>query len=145
VKAALATTLAALACAAGAAGAPARIHDCLTAGNVCFGSLPPSQKRVILRSRNGSDERGVAAVTLGLHQTKVVFRLTGAPPGVRQTVRILKSGCDGKVLRRLGTIVGGKGVARTDALPDLSGWSIAVHAGDATGAAIVACGVAPER
>jgi hypothetical protein len=138
-------TLAALACGLAAARTLARSHDCLVAGNVCLGSLPPSQKRVILKSRNGSGEHGVAAVTLGLHETKVVFRLTGAPAGVRQTARILKGGCGGKVLQWLGTIVDGKGVARADPLSRLSGFAIVVHATSDSGAAIVACGVVTGR
>jgi hypothetical protein len=141
MKAALATTLATVACAVAAAGTPARSHDCLVAGNVCLGSLPPSHTRVTLKSLNGSGERGVAAVTLGLHQTKVVFRLTGAPAGVRQTVNLLKGGCGGRVLLRLGTIVNGRGVVRANSISRLSGFAIAVHASSGTGAAIAACAV----
>jgi hypothetical protein len=96
---------------------------------------------VTLKSLNGSGERGVAAVTLGLHQTKVVFRLTGAPAGVRQTVNLLKGGCGGRVLLRLGTIVNGRGVVRANSISRLSGFAIAVHASSGTGAAIAACAV----
>jgi hypothetical protein len=126
-----------------AAGAPARGHECEVAGKVCVGTLPSSHQRVVLKSRNGSGVRGVASVTLGWHETKVVFRLTGAPAGVRQAVRILRGGCAGKVLRQLGTIVNGRGVARANELSHLTGFAIAVHATADTRAPIVACGVVP--
>ncbi len=112
---------------------------------VCMGTLPSSHERVVLTSRHGSGERGVASITLGLHQTKVVFRLTGAPAGVRQTVRILRGGCAGSVLLRLGTIVDGKGVRRADPISHLSGFAVVVHASTDRGAAVVACGVVPRR
>ena len=143
MKVALAAGLAALVCAAAAAGAPARSHECEAAGKVCLGTLPSSHKRVILTSRNGSSERGVASIVLGFHETRVVFRLQGAPAGVRQTVRILRGGCGGKVLRQLGTILDGKGVARADPMSHLSGFAIAVHETTQSGAPIVACGVVP--
>lgn len=135
---------AALVAAGSAAAAPAHSGECEVADTVCLGSLPPSFKRVVLTGRNGSAERGVAGITLGLHETKVVFRLSGAPRGVRQAVQILEGGCGGKVLRRLGTIVDGKGVARANPMSHLSGFAIAVHATNDTGAAIVACGVVPQ-
>jgi hypothetical protein len=124
-----------------AVGAP---RECETAGKVCLGTLPSSHKRVVLKSLNGSSERGIASVTLGFHETKVVFRLRGAPLGVRQTVRLLKGGCNGKLLTQLGTIVDGKGVARANPISHLSGYAIAVHASTASGATIVACGVVPR-
>ena len=101
-----------IAAAVTAAGAPARSGECEAAGKVCLGTLPSSHARVVLRSRNGSSEQGVARITLGFHQTQVDFSLSGAPGGVRQTVNLLRGGCGGKVLLRLGSILNGKGVAR---------------------------------
>ena len=143
LKVAVGAGLAALVCAALAGGAPARSKECETAGKVCLGTLPSSHKRVILTSRNGSAERGIASVILGFHETRVTFRLSGAPQGVRQSVRILSGGCGGKVLSRLGTIVDGKGVARANPMSHLSGFAIAVHATTQAGAPIVACGAVP--
>jgi hypothetical protein len=145
VKAAVAAGLAGAVCAALAAGAPARTHDCEAVGDVCLGTLPASHKRVVLTSRNGSAERGIASVTLGLHQTKVVFRLTGAPAGVRQTVRVVRGGCAGEVLLHLGSIVDGRGVKLANPMSHLSGFAIVVHASTAAGATIVACGVARPK
>ena len=136
-----------------AAGAPARSGECEAAGKVCLGTLPSSHARVVLRSRNGSREQGVARITLGLHQTQVDFSLSGAPGGVRQTVNLLRGGCGGKVrlrtrarlrLLRLGSILNGKGVARGDPIEHLSGYAIVVHETTAGGARIVACGVVPR-
>jgi hypothetical protein len=127
-----------------AAGAPARGDECEIAGKVCLGTLPSSHARVVLKSRNGSSEQGVARITLGFHQTQVVFRLSGAPGGVRQSVNVLEGGCGGKVLLRLGSILNGKGVARGDPIEHLSGYAIVVHETTAGGARIVACGVVPQ-
>lgn len=127
-----------------AAAATARSGECEATGKVCLGTLPSSHKRVVLKSVNGSSERGIALVTLGFHETKVVFRLTGAPRSVRQTVRILAGRCGGKVLRALGTIVDGRGVARADPMSHLSGFAIAVHASTAADATVVACGLVPR-
>jgi hypothetical protein len=127
-----------------AAGAPARSGECEAAGKVCLGTLPSSHARVVLKSRNGSSEQGLARITLGFHQTQVVFILSGAPGGVRQTVNLLRGGCGGKVLLRLGSILNGKGVARADPIEHLSGYAIVVHESTAGGARIVACGVVPR-
>jgi hypothetical protein len=136
--------LAAAAACVATGGAPARTGECEAAGKVCLGTLPSSHARVVLRSRNGSSERGVAVITLGLHETKVVFRLAGAPQGVRQTVNVVRGTCGGKLLARLGSIVDGKGVAHGNPINHLSGYAIAVHGSTAGGAQIVACGVVPR-
>lgn len=136
--------VAAAVAAVAAAGAPARSGECEAVGKVCLGTLPSSHKRVVLKSRNGSAERGVASVTLGIHQTRVVFRLSGAPQGVRQPVRLLEGGCGGRLLTSLGTIVDGKGVSRADPISHLSGFAIVVHETTAAGATVVACGVVPR-
>ena len=136
----MATAVAAVA----AGGLQARSNGCEAVGNVCLGTLPSSHTRVVLKSRNGSSERGTAGVTLGFHETKVVFRLRGAPRSVRQTVNILRGDCGGKVLRRLGSIVNGTGVTRADPMQHLSGYAITVHETTAAGARIVACGVVPR-
>ena len=134
----------AAAAAIGAGGAQARGNECEAVGKVCLGTLPSSHTRVVLKSRNGSSERGVAGVTLGFHETKVVFRLTGAPRGVRQTVNIRRGGCAGKVLRHLGSIVDGRGITRANAMQHLSGYAVVVHETTAAGARVVACGVVPR-
>ena len=126
------------------ASAPAHGHECEAAGKVCLGTLPSSHARIVLKSRNGSSERGVARMTLGFHETQVVFRLSGAPEGVRQTVNVLRGGCGGKVLVRLGSILNGKGVAHGDPIKHLSGYALVVHETTAAGARIVACGVVPR-
>jgi len=120
VRRALAVLFAAAAVAAVVtASAPARGHECEAAGKVCLGTLPSSHARIVLKSRNGSGERGVARMILGFHETQVAFRLSGAPEGVRQTVNLLRGGCGGKVLVRLGSILNGKGVARGGQRGDL--------------------------
>jgi hypothetical protein len=126
------------------APAPARRNECEAAGKVCLGTLPSSHARILLKSRNGSSERGVARMILGFHETQVAFRVSGAPEGVRQTVNLLRGGCGGKVLVRLGSILNGKGVARGDPIKHLSGYALVVHETTATGARIVACGVVPR-
>jgi hypothetical protein len=144
VTRALAATLVAVAAAAVvAAGAPARSGECEAAGKVCLGTLPSSHAHVVLKSRNSSSERGVARVTLGFHETQVVFRLKGAPAGVRQAVDVLRGGCGGKLLARLGSIVDGRGIARGNPIGHLSGYAIVVRETTAGGAQIVACGVVP--
>jgi hypothetical protein len=136
--------LASAAVSVAAVGAQARSSECEAVGTVCLGTLPSSHTRVVLKSRNGSSERGIAGVTLGLHETKVVFRLHGAPRGVRQNVNILRGGCGGKVLRRLGSIVDGQGVTRADPMQHLSGYAVVVHETTTARARIVACGVVPK-
>jgi hypothetical protein len=98
----------------------------------------------VLKSLNGSGERGIAYVTLGFHETKVVFRLTGAPAGVRQAAHIRSGGCGGRLLRSLGTFADGKGVTRAGPISHLSGFAIVVRATTANGATAVACGVVPR-
>jgi hypothetical protein len=144
VRRMLAATLVAAAAAAMAAGASAHNGECEAAGRVCLGTLPSSHAHVVLNSQNGSSERGVARITLGFHETQVVFRLKGAPAGIRQAVNVLKGGCGGKLLVRLGSIVGGKGIARGNPIEHLSGYAIVVHETTAGGARIVACGVVPN-
>jgi hypothetical protein len=143
-RAPTALLLATVAAAATTAGAQARGNECEAVGKVCLGTLPSSHTRVVMKSRNGSSERGVAGVTLGFHETKVAFRLTGAPAGVRQSVRVLRGGCGGKVLLHLGSIVNGRGVTRANPIQHLSGYAIVVHETTANGARIVACGVVPR-
>jgi hypothetical protein len=109
------------------------------------GTLPSSRARVVLKSRNGSGEHGVARVTFGLHQTKVVIQLSGAPSGVTQPAQILRGGCSGRVMARLGNVANGRSVAKVKPLKHLSGLAIAVHASNAEGALLVACGVIPRR
>ena len=135
---------AAVAAAALATGASSRSGECEVAGRVCLGTLPTSHAHVVLTSRNGSSERGIARVTLGFHETQVVFRLKGAPAGVRQAVNVLRGGCGGKLLVRLGSIVDGKGTARGNPIEHLSGYAVVVHEGTGDGARIVACGVVPR-
>jgi hypothetical protein len=133
----------------GASAAPSRGSKCEVAGRtdggqtVCIGTLPASRSTVTLKSQNGSSEHGVAVVTFGFHQTKVVITLSGAPAGVRQPARIRRGGCLGPSVSSLGNVVNGKRSAKVGPLPHVSGYSIVVHASTAPGAAIVACGVIP--
>jgi hypothetical protein len=131
-----------------ASGSPARSTQCEVATGadwVCIGTLPSSRAKVVLKSRNGSSERGLARVTFGFHQTKVVIRLSGAPSGVSQPAQILRGGCSGRVLARLGSVVNGRSLAKVKPLKHLSGLAIAVHASTAEGAPVVACGVIPRH
>ena len=125
------------------AGAAARSGECEAAGKVCLGTLPSSHSRVVLKSVNGSSEHGVAEITFGFHETKVVLRLRGAPAGA-QAVHVLAGGCAGKVVKRLGAIVGGRGTRSAGPLRHVSGYAIAVRSSTA-GSAIVACGVVTRR
>jgi hypothetical protein len=111
----------------------------------CVGTLPASRRRVVLKSRNGSSEHGVAFLTFGLHQTKVEISLTGAPPGVRQPAHIRKGGCLGRIVARLGSVVSGRRLAKVARLVHRSGFAIVVRASTAEGAAVVACGLIPRH
>jgi hypothetical protein len=134
-----------------ASGSPDRRSACEAATGVdggrivCLGSLPSSHARVVLKSRNGSSERGIALVTHGFHETKVVIRLTGAPSGVGQPARIRRGGCLGKTLVSLGNVVNGRRLAKVAPIPHVSGFAIVVHASTTDGAEIVACGVVPRH
>jgi len=134
-----------------ASGSSSSRNECEAAARVaggewvCVGTVPSSQRRVVLKSRNGSSERGVARVTFGLHQTKVVIRLSGAPSGVRQPALIRKGGCLGRILTRLGNIANGTTLAQVKPLLHRSGLAIVVHASTAKGAEVVACGVIPRH
>jgi hypothetical protein len=143
---------AALCLPAGAAMAsPARGNGCeaLTGTDggqtVCIGTLPSSRSKVVLKSQNGSGEHGVAVVTFGFHETKVVITLNGAPAGVGQPARIRRGGCFGPTVSSLGNIVNGKHSVKIGPLPHVSGYSIVVHSSTAPGAGIVACGVIPPH
>ena len=127
------------------AGASARVADCDAVAPadapriVCIGTLPSSHATVALRSFNGSGQHGVAEVTFGFHETKVVISLEGAPAGVAQPARIRRGGCFGTSGLDLGAVVDGKRSARVVPLPHVSGYSIVVYA--SARHAIVACGV----
>jgi hypothetical protein len=148
-----AVTFAAVAAVAGvaASASPDRWTQCEAATGVdrgqvnCLGTLPPSHRRVVLRSRNGSSERGVAFVTFGHHQTKVTISLIGAPPGVRQPAHISKGGCLGRIVARLGSVVSGKRLTKVAPLAHFSGLAVVIHASTAEGAAVVECGVIPRH
>jgi hypothetical protein len=134
-----------------AAGSPDGRNECEAATRVaggkwvCVGTLPSSQRRVVLKSRNGSSERGVASVTFGIHQTKVAIRLSGAPFGATQPALIRRGGCLGRVIARLGSVANGTSVAKAKPLTHRSGLAIAVLASTAKEAALVACGVIPHH
>jgi hypothetical protein len=133
---------------AGAASAsPAGADECEAFGpqTVCVGTLPASQSKVVLKGWNGSGERGVAVVTFGFHETRVVITLRGAPAGSAQPARIRRGGCFGPTVARLGTVVNGRNSAKAGPLPHVAGYSLVVHASSAPGAALVACGVIPPH
>ena len=111
----------------------------------CVGTLPTSRARVVLKSLNGSDERGVALVKLGIHETAVVIALKGAPPGVGQPAHIRKGGCGGKIIASLGNVVDGKRRATVRPLDHTTGFAVAVHASTEKGAPVVACGIVPRH
>ncbi|HKP18677.1 MAG TPA: hypothetical protein VJT84_09365 [Gaiellaceae bacterium] len=133
---------------AGAASAsPAGADECEAFGpqTVCVGALPTSQSKVVLKGWKGSGEQGLAVVSFGFHETKVVITLRGAPAGVAQPVQIRRGGCFGPTVVRLGTIVNGRHSVKVGPLPHVAGYSIVVHASSAPGAALVACGVIPPH
>jgi hypothetical protein len=149
---ALAAPAAAVCLTAAAANAsPSRGNDCEAVAKnergqtVCLGVLPSSHSTVKLKSFNGSGEHGVAAVTFGLHETKVVITLKGAPHGVRQLARIRRGGCFGRSGLILGNVANGQNFAKVGPLPHVSGYSIVIHASTVQGARIVACGVIPRH
>jgi hypothetical protein len=142
-----------LAAAAGTAKGGARSTDsCLVSGggggdNVCIGSIPVSKFRVVLKSTNGSRERGVAWIEFGLHETRVVIRMSGAPREVSQPAHLHAGACgsDRKVVASLGSVRNGRGVASVDPLSVSSRrYAIDIHESTVTGATIVACGSVPN-
>ncbi len=128
-----------------ASAAPLRGDGCESVSLVCVGTLPTSHARVLLRSRNGSSEQGVAFVKLGIHDTEVVIRLKGAPAGVRQPAHIRLGGCNGKLFAPLGNVVGGRRTATVEPLAHTTGFAIVVRASTEKGAPVVACGVVPRH
>lgn len=136
-----------------AGAAPGRPDDCEAAARggggavVCVGTIPAARSRVVLRSQNGSSEHGVAWVTFGLNETKVVIRLTGAPSGVRQPAHLQTGRCTGPrgAVYPLGTVLDGRRTARIAPLPRYSGFTIAVRESTLAPGTIVACGVIPRR
>jgi hypothetical protein len=136
-----------------ASGASDRRDDCDAAARgaggqvVCVGNIPAARRRVVLKSQNGSSVHGVAWVTLGVHETKVVITLTGQPAGARQPAFLQSGRCTGAGggVYPLGTVLGGRRTARIAAMHRLSGYTIAVRESTAAGAAVVACGVIPRR
>jgi hypothetical protein len=112
----------------------------------CIGA-PASMARVVLKSRNGSAERGVAVITFGLHQTKVVIRLRGAPPDVGQPAHLYEGSCRGagKAVAFLGLVRNGRRIALADPVPHVSGYSVKVRESTAAGARVVACGEVPHH
>jgi hypothetical protein len=108
---------------------------------VCIGA-PPNMARVVLRSRNGSAQRGLAVITFGLHQTKVVIRLRGAPQGVGQPAYLYEGSCRGagKAVAFLGLVRNGRRVALADPVPHVSGYSVKIRESTAAGARVIACG-----
>jgi hypothetical protein len=108
----------------------------------CYGTLPPVQAKILLRSRNDSGERGVASITFGLHQTRVVIRLTGAPKDVRQQAHLHGGGCrgEGPLVYDLGPVVNGRRDVKRDEVPKITRYSVDIHASTAKSAVVVACG-----
>jgi hypothetical protein len=108
--------------------------------------FPATRFRVVLKSRNGSREHGIALIKFGLHETKVVIRLSGAPQGVRQPAHLHDGRCgsDRKIVAHLGNVVDGRRVARMDPLARVSGFSADIHESTAVGATVIACGVVPR-
>ena len=113
---------------------------------VCLGTSTAGHISVVIRSRNGFREHGVAELTLGVHELKVVIRLSGAPAGASQPAHLHAGGCAGdhKVISSLGSVVNGRRAA-TLGPRRVRGLSIDVHESTAEGAAVVACGVIPRR
>jgi hypothetical protein len=137
--------------AAVATASPERGKECEAATRtdggqtVCIGTLPSSRSKVVLKGWKGSGEHGVAVVTFGFHETKVVITLNGAPTGVGQPARIRRGGCFGPTVSSLGNVVNGKHSVRVGPLPHVAGYSIVVHASTVPGAALVACGIIPAH
>jgi hypothetical protein len=135
--------------AAGAGASPDRAGECNAVAhgaNVCYGTLPPLRRQVMLTSRNGARDHGVASITFGIHDTLVSLKLKGAPKGVRRTAFIRLGGCWGRsVAFPLGNVTHGRRVVRVGIMPRDTGVAIVVrtlHA--ATAGAVVACGVIPS-
>jgi hypothetical protein len=143
----IAGALAAAALVAFAPAAAERPHGCLGGAIVCIGGLPASTANVVLRSRNGAAERGLAVITFGIHQTKVVIRLRGAPPGVRQPAYLYEGTCRqaGKAVAFLGLVRNGRRIALADPVPHVSGYSVEVRESTVAGARVVACGEVPHH
>jgi hypothetical protein len=152
---ALALTGALAAAATGAAqGSVGPANGCLAASgggrgeNLCIGALPVSHFRIALGSRNGSRVRGVAEIEFGLHETRVLIRVSGAPAGVVQAVHLHAGTCGrkGKLLASLGRLRSGRRAVSVDPLPVSAGrYAIDIHETTAAGAAVVACGSVPSH
>jgi hypothetical protein len=139
--AALTATLASLS----AAAAPATTRGCQSVANVCYGTIPPVRKKVVLQPRNGSREHGAAWITFGFHNTAFVLEFHGAPNAATRTLSLRFGGCSSRrVLFYLGGVSDGRRVVQADAVPRLSGFALVVRAGRSAGdGPIVACGVIP--
>jgi hypothetical protein len=142
----------AAAAASTASGSSGRHSECeavaqgVGAANVCYGALPPVRARVVLRSRNSLHVHGVAWITFGLHETRVVIRLRGVPKGFSGPAHLRVGGCWGRgVEYGLGNVVRGRRTASIDPVARVTGISIVVGAARPTGrAAVVACGMIPR-
>jgi hypothetical protein len=133
-----------LACGA-ATGAPAHVGGCQSVANVCYGTIPPVRKKVVLRPRNGSREHGTAWITFGFHNTAFVLEFHGAPRASPRSLSLRLGGCSSRrVVYYLGGVADGRRVVQADAVPRLSGFALVVRAGRSTsGGPVVACGVIP--
>jgi|GEM_PF-5657068 len=139
--AALATTLASVP----AAASPSRSGLCQSVSNVCYGSIPPVRKKVVIHPRNGSREHGTAWITFGFHNTAVVLEFHGAPRAATRTISLRLGGCASRrVVSYLGGVANGRRVVQANAVPRLSGFALVVRAGRSTAhGPIVACGLIP--
>jgi predicted small lipoprotein YifL len=108
----------------------------------CYGTLPPVRTTLVLASRNRSGQRGVAQITFGIHQTKVVLKLRGAASGARQAAHLHSGACGAKgpVIFDLGDVVNGRRTVTLDPFTKkIKYFSVDVHAsGDDS--AVAACG-----
>jgi hypothetical protein len=113
---------------------------------VCYGALAPVRRKVVLTSRNSLHVHGVAWITFGFHETRVVIRLRGVPKGFSRPAQLRVGGCWGKgVVYGLGNVVSGRRTASIDPVARVTGISIVVGASKpAERAAVVACGMIPR-
>lgn len=143
------TAAAATATAIAAAAAPR--DDCTvvrpgSGTSRCYGTLPPLRRTVVLTSRNGSGQRGVAQITFGIHQTKVVLTLRGAASGARQAAHLHSGACGAKgpIVFDLGDVVNGRRAVTLDPFTKkIKRFSVDVHASSAGRSPVVACGTKP--
>jgi hypothetical protein len=109
----------------------------------CYGTLPPVRTTLVLTSRNRSGQRGVAQITFGIHQTKVVLKLRGVASGARQAAHLHAGACGAKgaTIFDLGTVVNGQRTVTLDPFTQkVKRFSIDVHASSADDSPVVACG-----